>query len=372
MKLLLLLTVVILLIQLPCGAQSDTSTRGLWELAIKAQVEGRLDSAIEYYKRSLQLKADAVVYYNLGTAYQADKKFDLAIESYQSALKLREKSTAQEPDFIRLYHGLATSFQHKKSVSEALNNYELLAQCLVEKSDSLDVTLSDVYCQIAQLHQQNGDSKKALEMYKKALGMVQPNSKNEKPMIASQIAYLLQVSNNNVEAEQFYRKALEDKPEWQTYYNLGTAMQAAGTTSKAQDNYEKALCRLNETEPRSSSANEKGADMYYGLATVYDGAKNYEKALHNYKLALENAGAKDMIHPADICFAIGRVYELIGSRHEAIAYFKRSAKMSDSSKGIDRYFKDQQIYSALANLTGNSRQSRKWRKRAEERTSVRP
>lgn len=88
-------------------------------------------------------------------------------------------------------------------------------------------------------------------------------------------------SKNYAQAEVFYRKAIEKEPNNAIgNYNLARCLQAQHKNAEAKKIYEKAA-KL-ETDPI------RQASSYNNLGTIYQGEKNYSKAIDYYKKAMRD------------------------------------------------------------------------------------
>ena len=88
-------------------------------------------------------------------------------------------------------------------------------------------------------------------------------------------------SKNYAQAEVFYRKAIDKEPNNAIgNYNLARCLQAQHKNAEAKKIYEKAA-KL-ETDPI------RQASSYNNLGTIYQGEKNYNKAIDYYKKAMRD------------------------------------------------------------------------------------
>jgi len=83
--------------------------------------QGKLDGAIEYYRKALRLKLDNSIEYfaynNLGTALLKQGKVDEAIEQYKEALRLK-------PDLPIVHDNLGIALLKQGKVDEAIEHYK--------------------------------------------------------------------------------------------------------------------------------------------------------------------------------------------------------------------------------------------------------
>lgn len=95
----------------------------LIQSAVNKQSANDLPGAINDYVKVLELVPDdAQTYFNLGTAYQANKQTDEAIQSYQKAIQLDAKGQSDALFF------LATLYEEKNNNKAAVENYQKYIQ----------------------------------------------------------------------------------------------------------------------------------------------------------------------------------------------------------------------------------------------------
>jgi tetratricopeptide (TPR) repeat protein len=105
---------------------STTMMRAVTEnnLAVALQEDGRLDAAIEHYRRSTELGSDyAPAYNNMGTALRAKGRVEDAVAAYQRAL-------ATMPDYADAHYNLANALLDQNKPLEAADHLRLARQLL--------------------------------------------------------------------------------------------------------------------------------------------------------------------------------------------------------------------------------------------------
>ena len=130
----------------------------VWNMlgASRAQT-GRLDEAVEAYKKSISLKPDcADTFNNIGVAFKQQGKFDEAIKSYKKSLSLK-------PDNAGVYYNLGFALRDNGKFNEAIQAYK--------KSISLKPDYIDSYNNMGNLLQDQGKFEKAIEVYIIALSL---------------------------------------------------------------------------------------------------------------------------------------------------------------------------------------------------------
>lgn len=89
----------------------DPRTIHSWGLALMAQ--GNLDEAIVYFNKVLRTENWPDVYCNLGLVYTQRRKYDLAIQNYNEALRI-------DPDFVPAHEGLKRILLQQSNLKQAI------------------------------------------------------------------------------------------------------------------------------------------------------------------------------------------------------------------------------------------------------------
>lgn len=89
----------------------DPRTIHSWGLALMAQ--GNLDEAIVYFNKVLRTENWPDVYCNLGLIYTQRRKYDLAIQNYNEALRI-------DPDFVPAHEGLERTLLQQSNFKQAI------------------------------------------------------------------------------------------------------------------------------------------------------------------------------------------------------------------------------------------------------------
>jgi len=172
------------------------------------QAKGQFDMAIEQYQAALRLKPDnADAHYNLGAAYQAKGQFDMAIEQYQAALRLK-------PDNAEAHNNLGAAYQARGQFDMAIEQYQAALK--------LKPDYSGAHNNLGAAYQAKGQFDMAIEQYQAALRLKPDNAGAHNNLGA---AY--QAKGQFDMAIEQYQAALRLKPDYaEAYNNLGAAYQA--------------------------------------------------------------------------------------------------------------------------------------------------
>lgn len=266
----------------------DSSTVHL-RLATEYARGGQLSEALDYAKSAARLtpkKTDPILL--LGSLYSAMKLFDQAILEYQKVLKLDAKNT-EAPIY------LGALYAEKKEYAKAAANFQILvknpeyenkhlAHYYLAKINSeqkqhqaaqkhylealkLKPDFTEAAMALGQSYAQQGDSKKAIELYKKF------QSENGPSLRMAEI-----LSQSYLE-EESYELALE---QLKFLEELGEDVLAAKVQTALVlidlKRYDEAITKLKETlalEPQSDK-------IRFYLAAVYEEIKENEKAITEF------------------------------------------------------------------------------------------
>lgn len=263
------------------------------ELALKFQLEGKYDAAIEQYVKAIEINpTDPSLHYNIGTAFQAKEDFEHAQKAYRKsleldplykkpteALELLDKQINLKKAKDLLSRGI--ELQNSGNFQEAITTY-LAAISITPQNAQLYYNLGTAY-------QRSGDLTSAISQYQRALDIEIDNQtyataiKLTKTELANSLIPLAvnkQTINDLSGAISDYLKILEFIPDdAQTHFNLGTAYQANNQSDNALQEYLKAT----QLDPKGQ------ADGFFFLGVIYEEKKNNKASIENYQKYLQNA-----------------------------------------------------------------------------------
>ena len=131
---------------------------------------GKLDEAIEAYKKAISVKSDsAKAYNNMGVALKEQQKLDEAIEAYKKAFEIN-------PEYAEAYYNMGVILQQQSKLDKALEAYK--------KALSINPNDADAYNNVGTTLQNQGKLEEAIEAYKKALS-IRPDYGNSKHMLSA-------------------------------------------------------------------------------------------------------------------------------------------------------------------------------------------
>ncbi len=218
---------------------------------------GKLDEAIETYKKAIVIKPDyAEAYNNMGNALKDKGNLEKAIEAYKKALAIK-------PDNPDLNNNLGVTLQELGKLDEAIEAYK---KALATKPDNPDYNNN-----LGVTLQEHGKLDEAIEAYTTAL-----SSKPDFAEAYSNMGLTLQEQGKLDEAIEAYTKALAIKHDYaEAYNNLGVTLKEQGTLDKAIEAYTKAL-----------SFKSDFAEAYSNMGLVLNDQGKIDEAMEAYTKAL--------------------------------------------------------------------------------------
>lgn len=198
----------------------------------------------------LRLQATAI--FNLGTLNYKQGKIDPAIELYQSALNIAEKSKDHKLT-IQSLNALGSVYLEKNDIERAIENFERLAE--IYKSINDDLSSALVLNNLGLVYQKNGELEKAFECFNIARRIFrQKNDKYGEASAIKNIAGYYHSSNDYDQAIDNYQKALkifrelDDKPNQYLILNrLGSLYQDQKNLDSALEYYFESLDLVRST-----------------------------------------------------------------------------------------------------------------------------
>jgi protein O-GlcNAc transferase len=183
------------------------------------QREGKLDEAIAYYKKAIQLNpAYAGTFHNLGNALQLKGEPDEAILCYQKAIKLN-------PHAAVTYNNLGNVLQEKGQIDQAILWYQ--------KALDIDPHFVMAYVNFGVALDKKGQITEALLYYQKALQIDRQFS----PAYFN-LGNALSLTGRLDDAELCYRKALDINPEFLSSHSALLLLLNHNPRYTAQDIYD--------------------------------------------------------------------------------------------------------------------------------------
>ncbi len=158
-----------------------------------------LDKAISLYQTFLDTFPGSphidAVHYDIGQAYQAQKKFEKALEHYRRIQPENKDIYAKTQ--IAIAEIFSSDFQQEK----AIETYQQIAQTLPDYS-------RDALIQIAEIYKQKDRPEEAIKIYRTAVDTPQGSSMHDRTELLFLIGDLLEQMNKTDQAAEEYLKAI--------------------------------------------------------------------------------------------------------------------------------------------------------------------
>lgn len=187
----------------------------LRNLGLAMYKKGNLDESISFYRKALQSDPYLAEAHNdLGVALIDKKMLEEGIYHYQQAIKLKPTHPEAHANLEKAIQGLS---QINNRIAEILKK---------SKNDSIN---PDYYQQLGFLHYRKGNFDAGMEYYQKALSLDSTNSKSLKG-----IAAIYAEKNEYVSAISTFKKVLELQPrDPGIYYNIACMYSLQGNRENA-------------------------------------------------------------------------------------------------------------------------------------------
>lgn len=233
-------------------------SENLYDLALKAQQEGDIDTAIRCYRDLHEKNPENMeVTLLLGILYGQQKAWSQAITFYKKAIAI-------DPNHENTFFNLALAELSEKRTDDAIIN--------LQNTLKINPNHAKARRQLAQILQQRGEFKEAISHY------------------------------------QF---SIHDDPDHvDTYINLGAALISTGDIMDAIQQFNKALV----LDPQNFEA-------HYNLGAIYLNAKNLEQALIHYISLLDKHSSPEIYYNIGVIYMYqNRQSDAIGFLRQAIDY----------------------------------------------------
>ena len=155
--------------------------------------EGRIEEAMEHYRRALELEPDdALTYSNLGIALAAQGKMDEAIGCFERSIQIY-------PAFAEAYNNLGLAFAAQKKYERAVESYQ--------KAIRAKPVLFHAYNNLGLAMKSQGKFDEAVDCFRQALAI-----KKDYAAAYYNLANTLWVTGKADEAIEYFRQAVESSP----------------------------------------------------------------------------------------------------------------------------------------------------------------
>jgi tetratricopeptide (TPR) repeat protein len=315
--------------------------------------QGDYEKAIEYYEKALAIWQKtlspndpmlATSYGNIGAVYKNMGDYTRALSVLQKALEISQKTLfVNHPSLANSYSNIGSVHDNMGEYSKALSYYEKALEIDQKNLPSNHPLLATSYANIGLGYDKIGEYSKALSFYEKALQIKQKTLPPNHPDLATSYNNIGSVYDNLGEyskALSFYEKALEIYQKTlssnhpfltASYNNIGSVYVSMGEYSKALSFLEKVLEIRQKTHP---SNHPSLAASYNNIATVYNNLGEYFKALSFYEKALELK--QKTLPPNHSSLAtsygnIGSVYDNMGEYLRALSFYEKALEIDQKT-----------------------------------------
>ncbi|MBI3609568.1 MAG: tetratricopeptide repeat protein [Nitrospirae bacterium] len=236
---------------------------------------------------------------NLGVAYDAQQRFEEAIQEYQTAIKLK-------PDYAEAHNNLGVVYENLRRLEDAAQEYQIALK--------LQPNYADAHNNLGIIYAMQGRLEEAAQEYQTALKVEHNHA------VAH---YNLGITYKDLgrweDAVREYQAALKLKPDWvEAHDKLGRLFDEQGRLEEAVREYRTAL----KIGPDS-------AEIHNNLGNAYAAQKRLEDAVREYQAAVKLKPDFTEAHNN-----LGTVYADLGHLDDAIQEFQIALKLQPTHEGV--------------------------------------
>jgi tetratricopeptide (TPR) repeat protein len=239
----------------------------LFGAGMSALKTGEYNKAAEYFEKGVKSNKKARFFYGLGMA-------QTELENYSEADLNIRKAIDKEKDVPEYHLALAEENFRNKVYSIAISQF----QKAIELDSTLEKTVPDLYYKIGESHLNLQNVLKAIESYKKGLGLFPDD------IVAwKKLARICEIANKWADAVFCVENVVRiDTTDGEWWFKLGGDYRNINNKEKAAQAYEKAI-----------SLDYKTAESFGQLAVLYADQDQYERAWDAYNRYESAFGAPD-------------------------------------------------------------------------------
>ncbi len=299
-----------------------------YEFAYELHKADKLDDAIAYYKKTIELdKTKTDAYINLSQIYRQAKNYTEAYNIIKQA-----KELAPGNQLVKKQFDVIVQENTANSINAASNFYESGDyQKAIELYQKIIPPTAGSLIGIAASYQSLNDKNQAISYYKKAMELDNKNADLPYYIAA------LYVDNNDIEnAKTYLAMALSKNPDSTQAKELSKYINAKQTEDilpQAVELFEKQ--KYNESIlllDKVLKLDASNANAYYYRALAYDALNNYQKAVSDYKSVLKYA--PDMI---TAYYLLGVDYDNLNSPVSAKQNYQKYVELSKQDDEYKKY-----------------------------------
>ncbi|BAY26859.1 TPR repeat-containing protein [Calothrix sp. NIES-2100] len=216
------------------------------QLGIIAQRQRQFDVAIDYYLKALKIKEDAGDFYSaageyhqLGNVAYEQRQFLTAIDYYHKALKIFEDARDLY-NAAREYHTLGNIAFEQLHFDEAVGYYYKALKILEDAGDLYSA--ASIYHNLGTVAKEQTQFELAIHYYHKALKIFEDaEDLYTAATVYGQLGMVAEEQRQFDVAINYYQKAWEVYQQFQDWYNASLTLGKWGRALEAQQNYAEAL-----------------------------------------------------------------------------------------------------------------------------------
>ena len=286
--------------------------------AYVSEIDKEPDMAIKHYSKAIELKADyAKAYYYTGFIYIGKKDSDRAIEYFKKFLNLKP----DYPNNVETCIAIAILYFYKYDYKNADEYLEKIIEYSPDKADA-NYEVGGIY------YEKMKNNDKAIEFYKKAIEL--------KPDFAAaypSLGIIYREKQEYDKAIEYFEKALQLKPNSKTAY---IAFNGIGITYFYKQDYDKAIEYYEKAIKLKTGDNDES--LYFNIGLTYAIKQDTDKAIEYLAKVIE-------LNPRSVKTykVIGNMYSVKHNYTKAIEYYEVAIKLDPR---IDVYVNAGYAYAA--------------------------
>ena len=218
--------------------------------------KGKLDEAIDAYKKAVSIKPDYFEAYNkAGLSFKMVGRLEEAVEAYKKAISIR-------PDYCEAYNNMGVALKTIGRLEEAIEAYK--------KALSIRPDYCEAYNNMGNALNEQGHIDDAIEAYNKALS-IKPDNFETYFNMGNAFEYKGKIN----EAIKCYRQAISIKPDYaEAHRNLSSV-----TEYNHGDTH---FMQVQELYDKKDVDNESKCHLSFALAKMYEDIGAFKKAFEYF------------------------------------------------------------------------------------------
>jgi tetratricopeptide (TPR) repeat protein len=261
-----------------------------------------LDLAISSYNEALKLSIDNTqAHFGLANIYLNTGRLDESIIKYNQILKSNR-------NLWSVYSGLGMAYKYKDMLKESSDMFL--------ESVNINPNNYQNHLDLGVIYTEQGELEKAIEEYNISIKLKPDNYQAH-----YYLGTVYKLNDNLEESINSFKESIKLKPDFsEAYYNMGISYKKIGKIDDAVNSYKQAI-KLNNKYP----------EAYLNLGNIYIEKNNINEAINNIKQAIK-------LNPnyARAFNNLGSAYQKQGNTNEAINNYKQAIKL-DSKLGSAYY-----------------------------------